>query len=91
MAQKRLPPLKKSRTTLTLPAASLKEAHRLARARKVNLSVVISEALCEGLRVQTAAERSEEVLERYRTAFSGFADEELAILDGVILEPARRV
>ena len=83
--------LKKSRTTLTLPADSLKEAHRIARVRKVNLSTVIAEALSEGLRVQTAAERSQEVLERYRIAFTGFTDEELALLDGVILEPASRV
>jgi len=83
--------LKKSRTTLTLPADSLKEAHRIARVRKVNLSTVIAEALSEGLRVQTAAERSQEVLERYQKAFTGFTDEELALLDGVILEPASRV
>ena len=35
-------PLKKRRTTLTLPADSLTEAQRLARARKVNLSTVFS-------------------------------------------------
>jgi len=74
-----------------LPADSLKEAHRIARVRKVNLSTVIAEALSEGLRVQTAAERSQEVLERYQKAFTGFTDEELALLDGVILEPASRV
>ena len=51
---------------------------------------MIAEALAEGLRVQTAAERSEEVLAGYRKAFSGFSDEEIAILDGVILEPVRR-
>ena len=84
------PPVKKRRTTLTLPAESLSEAQRIARARKVSLSAVIAEALAEGLRVQTAAERSEEVLAGYRKAFSGFSDEELAILDGVILEPVRR-
>lgn len=82
--------LKKRRTTLTLPADSLMEAKRIARTRKVNLSAVISEALSEGLRVQAAGERSEEVLEGYRKAFSGFSDEEMAILDGVILEPVAR-
>jgi hypothetical protein len=35
-----------------------------------------------------AAERSERVLDAYRNAFSGFSDDELSILDGVILEPA---
>ncbi|MGA3096630.1 MAG: type II toxin-antitoxin system CcdA family antitoxin [Bryobacteraceae bacterium] len=84
------PPLKRRRTTLTLPADSLTEAQRIARARKVNLSAVIAEALSEGLRLQTAAERSEEVLESYRKAFAGFPDEEMSILDGIILEPARR-
>ena len=81
---------KKRRTTLTLPADSLTEAQRIAHARKVNLSTVIAEALKEGLRLQTAAERREEVLEGYKRAFSGFSDEDLAILDGVILESAAR-
>ena len=84
------PPLKKRRTTLTLPADSLTEAQRIARKRKVNLSTVIAEALSEGLRLQAAAERSEEVLAGYKKAFSGFSDEEMSILDGVVLEPAAR-
>jgi post-segregation antitoxin (ccd killing protein) len=84
------PTLKKRRTTLTLPADSLTEAQRIARARKVNLSTVITEALSEGLRLQTAAERSQEVLDAYKKAFSGFSDEEMSILDGVILEPVDR-
>ena len=78
---------KKRRTTLTLPADSLTQAERLARARKVNLSTVISEALAEGLRLQMAGERSETVLNAYKQAFSGFSDEELSILDGIVLEP----
>ena len=80
-------PLKKRRTTLTLPADSLTEAQRLARARKVNLSTVIAEALSEGLRLQKAAERGEEVLDSYKRAFAGFSDDEMSILDGVVLEP----
>jgi hypothetical protein len=84
------PPLQKRRTTLTLPAESLTEAQRIARRRRVNLSTVIAEALSEGLRLQTAAERNEEVLENYKKAFSGFSDEEMAILDGIVLEPASR-
>ena len=80
----------KRRTTLTLPADSLTQAQRIARTRKANLSTVIAEALSEGLRVHAAAERSEEVLNAYKKAFSGFSDEELAILDGVILEPVAR-
>lgn len=78
------------RTTLTLPADALTQAQRIASARKVNLSTVIAEALHEGLRLQTATERSEEVLSAYKKAFSGFSAEEMAILDGVILEPPTR-
>jgi Post-segregation antitoxin CcdA len=84
-----LPP-KKRRTTLTLPADSLNAAQRIAHKRNVNLSTVIAEALSEGLRLQTAAERAEEVLEGYKKAFSGFTDDEISILDGVILEPVAR-
>ena len=62
------------RTTLTLPGDALTHAERIARARKVKQSVVISEALSEGLRVYAAAERSEEVFNAYRKAFSGFTE-----------------
>lgn len=34
------------------------------------------------------AKRSEGVLGGYKKAFTGFTDDEMAILDGVILEPA---
>jgi hypothetical protein len=71
-----------------LPADSLAAAQRIAVTRKVNLNTVIAEALSAGLRLQTAAERSEEVLEGYKKAFSGFSRQEMSILDGVILEPA---
>jgi hypothetical protein len=83
-------PVRKRRTTLSLPADSLGEAQRIARSRKVSLSTVISEALSEGLRLQTTAERCNDVLERYKHAFSGFTDDEMAILNGIILEPATR-
>jgi len=78
------------RTTLSLPADALSEAERIARARKVNVGTVIGEALSEGLRLQTTAERSNEVLERYKKAFLGFSDGEMAILNGVILQPTTR-
>jgi hypothetical protein len=86
----RKPParVKKRRTTLALPADSLAQAQRIAHSRKLNLSSVIAEALDEGLRVQAAARQRDEVLERYRRAFSGFSDEEISILDGIILESA---
>ena len=80
----------KRRTTLTLPADSLTQAERIARARRVNLSTVVSEALSEGLKLHAAAERSEQVLNAYKKAFAGFSDDEMSILDGVILEPANR-
>ncbi|MCW5977504.1 MAG: hypothetical protein KIT09_05480 [Bryobacteraceae bacterium] len=82
------PRSKKRRTTLTLPADSLREAQQVARIRKVTLSTVIAEALDEGLRHRRAAERRAEVIEGYRKAFSGFSDEDMSVLDGVILEPA---
>jgi hypothetical protein len=80
----------KRRTTLTLPSDYLSQAEEIARARRVNLSLVISEALSEGLRLQNAAQRSEQVLAAYKKAFSGFSDDEMAILDGVILEPSNK-
>jgi hypothetical protein len=79
---------KKRRTTLALPADSLAQAQQIAHARRVNLSTVIAEALDTGLRLQMAAERSDEVLDSYRKAFSGFSGEELSILDGIILDSA---
>jgi len=72
------------RTTLTLPADSLFAAQRIARARGVNLSTVISEALSDGLRSFTATERSEQVLRAYQKAFTGFSEREMLILDGVL-------
>ena len=81
---------RKQRTTLTLPSDSFTKAKSIARARGVNLSTVISEALAEGLRLQAATERSEEVLNAYRKAFSGFTEVERALLDGIVLERAPR-
>lgn len=76
----------KRRTTLTLPAESLNQAQKIAHARRVNLSTVISEVIAEGLKLEVARSRSEEILACYRRAFSGFSEDELAILDGVMLE-----
>ena len=80
----------KRRTTLTLPADSLLQAERIARAKRVNLSTVISEALADGLRIHAAAQRSDEVLSAYKQAFQGFSDEEMLVLDGILLEPATK-
>ena len=80
----------KRRTTLALPVDSLIQAQRIAHKRGTNLSTVVSEALSEGLRLQATAGRAEEILEAYRKAFSGFSEDELSILDGIMLEPRER-
>jgi hypothetical protein len=77
----------KRRTTLTLPSDSLAQAQRIARSRRVNLSTVISEVVSAGLRLESVRHRRNQILENYRQAFAGFSEDELAILDGVILEP----
>jgi hypothetical protein len=64
----------KRRTTLTLPSDS-------------NLSTVISEVVSQGLQIENARHRRNRILENHRGAFTGFSEDELAILDGVILEP----
>ena len=77
----------KRRTTLTLPSDSLLQAQKIAHARQVNLSTVISEVVSAGLQLESARHRRNQILENYRRAFTGFSEDELAILDGVILEP----
>ncbi len=86
----RKPAPAKRRTTLTLPADSLLQAQKIARSRRVNLSTVISEVVATGLQFENAKHRRTQVLENYRRAFTGFSPDELAILDGVILEPKPR-
>ena len=66
------------------------QAERIARARNVNLSTVIAEALDQGLRSHRANERSENVLAAYQKAFEGFSGEELLFLDGIVLDPVAR-
>jgi post-segregation antitoxin (ccd killing protein) len=80
----------KRRTTLTLPVEFLGQAEKIARARHVNLSSVVSQALADGLRQQAAKDCRDEILRNYTKAFSGFLDEELSILDGIILEPVNK-
>jgi hypothetical protein len=80
----------KRRTTLTLPADSLLQAQKIAHSRRVNLSTVISEVVAAGLQLENAKHRRAQVLDNYRRAFAGFSPDELAILDGVILEPKTR-
>jgi hypothetical protein len=80
----------KRRTTLSLPADYLAQAKRIARARHVTLSAVISEVLFEGLRQHSETERSEQILSQYKRAFALFSEEEMLLLDGVILEPVNK-
>jgi hypothetical protein len=78
----------KRRTTLTLPADSLLRAQKIANSRRVNLSTVIAEVIAAGLQFESAKQRTDQILDNYRKAFSGFSADEQAILDGVMLEPA---
>ena len=77
----------KRRTTLTLPSDSLSQAQKIADSRQVNLSTVIAEVVSAGLQLERARHRRGQILEKYRRAFAGFSEDELAILDGVVLEP----
>jgi hypothetical protein len=79
----------KRRTTLTLPSDSLLQAQKIADSRRVNLSTVISEVVSAGLQLESARHRRSQILDNYRKAFTGFSEDELALLDGVILEPVR--
>ena len=90
MKQKSQTASRKRRTTLTLPVDALGQAERIARAKHVNLSVVVAEALASFLRVEKAREHSAQVLRGYREAFQGFSAEEMMILDGIIPETRKR-
>jgi len=83
------PQPKKRRTTLTPPVDSLSQAERIARSRKVSVATVISEVLSEGLQIQGALDRSDQIFASYRQAFSAFSDDEVALLDGITMEPTR--
>jgi hypothetical protein len=56
----------------------------------VNLSVIVAEALAEGLQKYAAAERAEQVVNAYRKAFAGLSPVEMAIVDGIILQPVKK-
>lgn len=75
----------KRRTTVTLPAATLRSMKRLASRRNVHLNVIMNEALEEGLRQQIAVERAEQFVERMGRAFGGLTDEELLMVNGIYL------
>lgn len=73
------------RTTLTVPASTLEVAKRLAHQRKVHLSVVVNEALEEGLRQKLALERAEDFVQRMSHAFAGLTEDELLLVNGIHL------
>ncbi len=81
-------PSKKRRTTLTLPAEFLAKAERMARARKVTLSTVVTDVLADGLRLNASTSSGPEVLKSYKAAFAGFSEDEMAVLDGVVWDTA---
>jgi hypothetical protein len=68
---------------VALPADCLAQAKRIARARHVTLSAVISQVLFDGLRQHSETERSEQILRQYKRAFAMFSDKEMLLLDGV--------
>lgn len=77
----------KRRTTVTLPAATLRSVKRLANRRKVHLDVIMNAALKEGLRHQLAMERAEEFVQRMSRAFDGLTEEEFLMVNGIYLRP----
>ena len=80
----------KRRTTVALPAGALREAKQVARARNVNLSTIVSEALVKELRLLGAAERRKAAWESYRQSFRNLSEEDIMALDGIILSPKGR-
>lgn len=79
----------KRRTTLTVPAATLETAKRLALKRKVQLNVVVNEALEEGLRQKLASERAEDFVQPMSRAFAGLTEDELLLVNGIQLTEQR--
>jgi hypothetical protein len=77
------------RTTLTLPVNALAAAERIARARKANLSVVVSEALEEKFHAEAEdeqeGERRVKAWEARCKSHASLTEEEWMLLDGIIL------
>ena len=78
------------RTTLTMPVRALAAAERIARKRKVTLSVVVSEALEKNLRADAEAKRDGErrvkAWEAYRDSFQRLSDKEQQALNGIFMD-----
>jgi len=78
------------RTALTMPVRALAAAERIARKRKVTLSVVVSEALEKTLRAEAEAKRDAErrakAWEAYRQSFQRLSEKEQRSLNGVFMD-----
>jgi len=81
---------KKRRTTLSIPVETLAAAERIARLRKVNLSVIVSEVLEEGLRAKEAAalegQRRVQAWEAHRQSFARLTKEDQQALSGIFMD-----
>ncbi len=53
----------------------------------MNLSTVIAEVVSAGLEIENARQRSQQILDNYRTAFDGFSELDLMLIDGIVMEP----
>jgi hypothetical protein len=77
----RKPTVAKRRITLNLPTNFLLQAQKVARSRRVSMSMVISEFVSAGLKSESAKHRRTQVIENYRRAFSALSPDEAVILD----------
>jgi hypothetical protein len=73
-----------------MPVRALAAAERIARKRKVTLSVVVSEALEKNLRAEAAAKRDGErrvkAWEAYRQSFQRLSHKEQQALNGIFMD-----
>jgi hypothetical protein len=78
------------RTTLTLPVKALAAAERVAHARKVSLSAVISEAVEKSLHADAEDEQEGELRvqawEAHRQSFARLTKEEQQALSGIFMD-----
>jgi hypothetical protein len=81
---------KKRSTTLSIPVKTLAAAERIARLRKVNLSVIVSEVLEEGLRAKEEAalegQRRVQAWEAHRQSFARLTKEQQEMVNGIFMD-----
>ena len=78
------------RTTVTLRAAALRKAEQLARERNVTLSTVIGDGLDILLHNHDSARQRQAAWKAYSQSLSGFSQDQLMVLDGIMLTPKKR-